>query len=109
MEFLCPEKTSFDLKLNLKDQSGAVLNPVNAISWWVGRPRQDDPVIPRQEVQDPAADSVINIPAEANICTHPRRDEQRFVIVRAESGVNVAHEQFDYTIRNLNQVPYPEE
>lgn len=108
MLFECPEKSSFNLRLNLKDDQGNDLLPINGLSWWVGNPRKDEPVILKTEVQNPEHDSVITIPAEANICDG-RRDEERFVIVRVESGVHVKHKQFDYVVTNLGLVPYEEE
>ncbi len=105
MDFLCPEKSSFKLKLALTDDDGSPLTPIDSISWWVGKPRSTTPIIEKTEVVSPAADSEIIVPAEASICTG-RGNEKRFVIVRVENGLNVGHQQFDYEVENLNLVPY---
>lgn len=104
--FECNEKSSFCLDIDLTDNNGNALNPIHKIEWWVGKPRQDDPVIEKQEVESPSASLTITIPKEANICTSGR-DEERFVIIRVESTPYVKHIKYDYVVLNLGLVPYP--
>ena len=103
--FECPEKSSFNLKLALTDEEGNDLINVDKIEWWVGRPRQETPIIDKTDVIDPSYDSVILIPAEANIC-EGQGNEERFIIIRVEAGDHIRHKQFDYVVINLGLVPY---
>lgn len=103
--FEVDEKSSFDLDIELVDKNGNPLSPIDAIEWWVGKPREDTPIIAKQ-IETPATSLTITVPAIANICTTDR-DEDRFVIVRVESGTRVRHQQYDYVVKNLNLVPYP--
>jgi len=103
----CPEKSSFCLNVVLKDSNGAPLTPIDEVKWWVGKPREDDPIIEKTEVESPEADMDIVVPKEANICTSGR-DEERFVIVMVRSGVHTVYKQFDYSVINYSLVPYEE-
>ncbi len=105
--FNCPENSSFCLKLELLDKVGDPLSPIDHISWWVGKPREEQAVILETNVTSPVWDLEIVIPKEANICSG-KRDEPRFIIVKVVSGLHVKCSQFDYMVKNLGLVPYPE-
>jgi hypothetical protein len=100
------EKSSFCIELRLLDRDGNPLVPVDELSWWVGRQDCDDPVWPRQEIVPPSNDELIPIPADANIC-EGCQDEQRFVIIRAVSGIFTKHIAINYKVKALRTVPYP--
>lgn len=104
------EKSSFSINIKLYDvdTGGALATPVTSMTWWVGQPRNDTPILEKQTVATPSNDVTIIIPPEANICTSGR-DEERFVIVRIATASHVKHKIFEYIINNLGLVPYPEE
>lgn len=106
--FECKENSSFCLTVTLTDENGTALTPIHKVEWWVGKPRQDEPVVEKTVVDSPDSEFTITIPPEANICTSGR-DEERYVVVRVESTPYVKHIQYDYAVENLGLVPYPDE
>jgi len=103
------KKAPFRLILNyMMLIQGEHYTPVTSMTWWVGQPRNDTPILEKQTVATPSNDVTIIIPPEANICTSGR-DEERFVIVRIATASHVKHKIFEYIINNLGLVPYPEE
>lgn len=100
------EKSSFCIELELLDRDGNPLVPVDELQWWVGRQDCDDPVWPKQDVIPPTNNELIPIPADANIC-RGSQDEERFVIIRAVSGIFTRHIVYNYRVRALRTVPYP--
>ena len=106
-DFWVNENSSFCLTVTLTGRDGNPLSPIDAVRWWVGRPKDTDPTYPIQTVVGPTAEIELVIPAEANICSR-RRDEERFVVVQIESGVeHMKHEWFKYGVRAQDIVPYP--
>lgn len=109
MSFEVNEGSSFCLNVLLKDTDGEPLSPIDSVKWWVGKPKSDVPVLEEQVVTGPTATLELIIPASAHVCAG-RRDEERFVVVFAQSGTDhFKHEWFDYTVKAKDTVPYPAE
>ena len=107
--FEITESSSFELEVALTDKDGDPLEVIDSVSWWVGKPKSETPIIEKQDVdlEDIAATMTLIIPAEANICS-ARKNEDRFVIVRVTSGSHVKHVQYEYSVEAMDTVPYSE-
>lgn len=99
------EKSSFCIELELQDRDGNPLVPVDELEWWVGRQDCDDPVWSKVVIDPPSNNELIAIPADANIC-RGSQDEERFVIIRAVSGIFTRHIVYNYRVKALRTVPY---
>lgn len=100
------EKSSFCLTISLTDKNGQPLEAISSLTWWVGKPRGDTPIVTVQTVANPTAEEEIVIPASANICSGTK-NEQRVVIIKVQSGSYIKHTTYEYEIKALPLVPYP--
>ena len=105
--FEVDEYSSFCLAVDLTDKDGFPLDDIDAIEWWVGKPKSEVPVIGVQSLDVLEPSFEIIIPAEANICAGAK-NEGRFVIVKVVSGEHMRHKSYEYTVLGKYTVPYPE-
>jgi len=104
----CSEGSSFCLNAVLTNQDGNPLDPIDSIYWWVGKPKSDEVIVAKTAVASISATPKIVVPIEANICTNERnKDEKRFLVIEAKSGVHTRTEEFEWTVKNLGLTPYP--
>ena len=99
------EKSSFSLEIEfLFPENGELHTDVERVSWWVAEPRRSIVTHEVQVLEHPNNPLTIFIPASANICSG-KRNEQRIVVIKAESGDNKEHVDYEYTVRAIPTVP----
>lgn len=106
IELNLKEKTSFDLTITFRDprQDGELHSAVDKVTWWVTEPRRALITHQATEIVTPTNPLTILVPASANICAG-KKDEKRMVVVKAESGDNIAHSYYSYTVTAIPTVP----